>query len=95
MNNLFTYCGLYCGTCASFNNGCKGCVQEKPAYDCDVRPCAINKGIAHCGECSSFPCNKVETLAGNLQTDIGADIISTLRQWQAIGSEAWLKQNMQ
>ncbi|WP_213818249.1 DUF3795 domain-containing protein [Garciella nitratireducens] len=53
-------CGLYCGGCKNYkeNFNCMGCRNEKElVHDCPTRPCCINKGLLHCGECTDFPCN--------------------------------------
>ena len=43
---------------------CHGCfatdgVQIGHCADCEMRKCAIAKGAANCGACSSFPCKTV------------------------------------
>lgn len=42
---------------------CKGCLDpvEKADSKCPVRPCVIQIGIDHCGYCSDFPCEKLNT----------------------------------
>lgn len=48
---------------------CKGCrSQDRFIYceSCEIRSCCIEKQLDHCGDCSSFPCNKVKTIADNV-----------------------------
>lgn len=56
-----TYCGLMCQNCEwKEPNNCQGCVASrgKPFYGtCPIAECAIEKNIAHCGECSDLPCD--------------------------------------
>mgnify|MGYP006281973001 FL=1 len=42
---------------------CKGCVQaeETPDKDCQVFPCVRDKGLAHCGQCPDFGCDRLKT----------------------------------
>ncbi len=41
---------------------CHGCTAgpvdglDFPAADCEIRPCALERGIATCAECSEYPC---------------------------------------
>lgn len=44
---------------------CDGCIYEdkraaKFCFDCDVRQCALEKGVANCAYCDDFPCEKLE-----------------------------------
>lgn len=93
MSNLFTFCGLYCGDCPELAKGCPGCQQEAPAYDCAVRPCAVEKAVEDCGHCDSFPCDKLHTLAYNAELGTNGELLETLEQWKALGKDAWLKQH--
>jgi len=60
-------CGRACEFCEAYKKACAGCVESKgkPFFlskmEIDVCPiwkCASDKGLEHCGECSSFPCNR-------------------------------------
>lgn len=58
-----SFCGIYCGGCKNYkeNMNCMGCRHEKELVnDCSTRSCCINKGLLHCGECASFPCDGLE-----------------------------------
>jgi hypothetical protein len=42
---------------------CEGCMTAPSNLldkDCPVRPCVIDKGFAHCGECDSYICEKLK-----------------------------------
>lgn len=57
-----SFCGIYCGGCRNYkeNMNCMGCRYEKELVsDCPSRSCAIEKGLLHCGECGSFPCDEL------------------------------------
>lgn len=42
---------------------CEGCPQasEAPNPSCPVRPCAIEKGVQHCGQCEDYICDSLRT----------------------------------
>lgn len=49
--------------------GCDGCLSAKADAEladsnCPVRPCAIAKGVAHCGQCPNYPCGHIRTRIG-------------------------------
>lgn len=53
-------CGVLCSACIyRESTGCVGCVtMAKPFWgECLVKTCCEGKGLSHCGECSSFPCD--------------------------------------
>jgi hypothetical protein len=44
---------------------CDGCIYEdkrtaKFCLDCDVRQCALERGVENCAHCDDFPCEKLE-----------------------------------
>jgi hypothetical protein len=44
---------------------CDGCIYEdkrtaKFCLDCDVRQCALERGVENCAHCDEFPCEKLE-----------------------------------
>lgn len=59
-NANLAYCGTDCGPCEwKAKTGCKGCKEQKSEMfwgKCEIALCAINKEVAHCGQCSEFPC---------------------------------------
>jgi len=42
---------------------CRGCAgaNKAPDKNCEVFPCARQKGLAHCGYCPQFGCDKLKT----------------------------------
>jgi hypothetical protein len=94
--SLLAYCGLYCGGCRSYQEnsdvGCKGCRDEKTLVnDCPTRECAMRKGILHCGECESFPCELLDGFYkdGHAHHALAYDNILKIR---LSGAEEWLTQ---
>ncbi|MBI4962206.1 MAG: DUF3795 domain-containing protein [Desulfomonile tiedjei] len=47
--------------------GCRNANGEPPLVpmSCNVYPCAEEKGLEHCGECSDFPCDHLHPYADN------------------------------
>lgn len=43
---------------------CKGCMGDGIKFShcskCDVRKCAVEKGVENCGRCESFACDKLD-----------------------------------
>jgi hypothetical protein len=47
---------------------CLGCKSDKTAgwcAKCNIKTCAVEKGIDSCGECDSFPCEKLTAFQNN------------------------------
>jgi len=50
-------CGIACGLCKNFNNGCLGCEKENIyRHVCIIFNCAENKNIECCLKCDDYPC---------------------------------------
>ena len=48
------------------NVRCGGCSSEKRAdMNCQVRPCAIAKGLENCAQCDQCPCDKLRPLCSS------------------------------
>ena len=48
---------------------CNGCRSEKLCsycLTCDLKPCAISKGIDFCSQCVEYPCSKLESFQGKM-----------------------------
>lgn len=59
-------CGIDCDNCNFKREGkCDSCRQAAPqgkcvwGGGCETHDCAAKQGFFHCGECSSFPCQKL------------------------------------
>jgi hypothetical protein len=57
-------CGIACGLCKNFNNGCLGCEKENISkHACIIFNCAENKNIEYCLKCDDFPCKLMRGLS--------------------------------
>lgn len=78
-------CGLLCGDCAyQAQTGCKGCVNiAKPFWgdSCPVKSCCETKGLAHCGQCESFPCETLNQFAYDEKQGDQGMRIAQCRRW--------------
>ncbi len=43
---------------------CNGCLSNGPLFshchDCEIRKCAMEKGVKNCAYCSDYPCEKLQ-----------------------------------
>lgn len=80
-------CGILCGKCEWQKNGkCKGCVNiDNPFWGaCPVKSCCEGRGLEHCGECSEFPCTRLEEFAyDENQGDCGVRL-DQCKIWSAV-----------
>jgi hypothetical protein len=59
---------------------CCGCLNEREMLldtECPVRPCVMEKGLAHCGECPDMPCPNLKRRwvdRGEIEAKIGRRI---------------------
>lgn len=60
-----------------------GCAQ------CAIRDCADERGIAHCGECVEWPCDRLWTFQNDGRIH-HLDVMDNLLDLQALGVAAWL-----
>lgn len=78
-------CGCRCESCPHKGPLCPGCtVMDKPFWGdvCPLKQCCEQKGLAHCGECDTFPCATLEQFAYDpKQGDDGARI-QQCRAWK-------------
>lgn len=48
------------------NVNCRGCTEKTDVMsfcgDCDVRECAVSKGIENCAYCSEYQCDKLDKI---------------------------------
>lgn len=52
-------CGLLCSTCSyRESHGCGGCTNVVEPFHghCKFKTCCESRGLAHCGQCTLFPC---------------------------------------
>lgn len=70
-------CGVFCGSCPSFNKSCFGCSSEnvkqakrKSCEGCKIRVCCYTKKqISYCAECDQFPCSIIKNKLINSHPD--------------------------
>ena len=85
------YCGDYCGKCDHFGATCAGC-NPLSRVGCPFISCCQEKAIAHCGLCSEFPCEKLETFVPDDRKGCPKGYhIENLRNRQIVGTQAWLE----
>lgn len=75
---------------------CNGCRSERNdnhwSPDCELLDCCVyQKHLEYCGECSEFPCRKVEEWVGDLKHHQVAK--ERMSEMKLIGKEEWLKKN--
>jgi hypothetical protein len=75
---------------------CRGCRGEieyiHPGCDiCNIKKCAEEKGLVHCGLCSSFPCERIIEFQYDNRYIHHLDVVDNLIDLKEKGSELWLK----
>ncbi len=77
---------------------CRGCRSDKlyihpGCAECEIRACADRHGIAHCGVCPSFPCERIQAFQDDGRVH-HEDVLKALRhlrdQSHDQGVERWL-----
>jgi hypothetical protein len=76
---------------------CRGCRGELEYMHagcdvCDIKSCSVEKGLEHCGLCSSFPCEKIIEFQHDDRYIHHLDVIDNLNELNEKGSEQWLKE---
>lgn len=69
---------------------CPGCRLDNQCGDCAIRECAIGKHVTHCGQCSSFPCEKLSAFGGDSVPHHG-ECINNLHELGETGTPDWLE----
>lgn len=82
------------------NFTCKGCRGDiefiHPGCDiCDIKQCAENKGLIHCGLCKMFPCEMLLEFQNDERYIHHLDIIANLKELKEKGPIHWLKEQEQ
>jgi len=73
---------------------CEGCgadksLMRKACADCDMRACAMDKKVEHCGECDNFPCGRF-TAFQNDGLAHHLDIVANVSEIKNKGAKQWL-----
>ena len=100
--SLIAPCGMNCGICSGHLRkkkpcpGCNGSDLGKPAYcvTCPIKHCAELKErqASFCIECARFPCARLKHLDKRYRTKYAMSEIENLQTIQAVGMEAFLRQ---
>ena len=75
-------------------DGCLSDVRAAPCQDCDIRDCAVSRGITHCAQCAEFPCQ----LITDFNNDIFAhhsEVLENIQRQRDIGIDEWLEEQRQ
>jgi hypothetical protein len=75
---------------------CDGCLGKGRLVSfcaqCAIRSCAAGKTIAHCSDCSEFPCSRIEDFNNNHGKLLHhSEVLANLRHLKEIGITDWAK----
>ncbi len=68
VDKYIAYCGYDCTECQYYGGSCDGCLASNDqqlrsgALECGVRACNMERGLANCGHCEEYPCEKLEAM---------------------------------
>ncbi len=71
---------------------CEGCLSTQVAIycrRCAIKACTIEKGITHCAQCSSFPCQTIVKFT-NDGVPHHSEVLANVRHQKEIGIDTWL-----
>jgi hypothetical protein len=93
----YGYCGVPCALCTRYRttgtSRCPGCSCDGYyTVPCKIHHCCRAKGLAHCGNCPEFPCERLGKMGdfSNLNTDHVKE--RTCRRIAAEGFDAWYRE---
>jgi hypothetical protein len=70
---------------------CRGCLSDERfvhCQKCEIRDCAMEKGLAGCWECGDFPCGHIE----NFPMTVGKKVILRgVPHCREVGVEKWIE----
>lgn len=109
------FCGDYCGACPLMvaSEGatkqsevkCYGCKPVRPngkRTNCQIRACALRKGVQNCAQCKEYPCTKLRTYQTSSKSKADKEkpgytwlAAYNLEQIKAVGAEKWLADQRQ
>ena len=75
-------CGILCSECRFTE--CQGCVNISNPFwgNCPVKTCCEEKKIAHCGECSDFPCDLLKSFSYDEKEGDGGKRMRQCEKWK-------------
>lgn len=87
-------CGTYCGECEwREGTSCPGCQTSQSHMfwgTCQIAKCAIENKHAHCGTCSTLPCEKLIDAFNNGEHGDNGERLINLKNW-AKGEDTYLR----
>lgn len=91
-------CGMNCAVCYAYLRkkrtcaGCRGPEDSQPAYcsRCQIRNCALDRGMDICSECSSFPCTLVKRIDKRYRVKYQVSLIENAIRIKAVGANQFL-----
>jgi hypothetical protein len=91
---LIARCGAYCGDCEwKEKMNCVGCQMANGNMfwgECRVARCSIEKGIEHCGLCSSVPCDMLQEAFDHPEHGDNGERLANLTAW-ARGEDSYVR----
>ena len=78
---------------------CQGCRSEKlymqpGCAQCQIRACAEEKDIIHCGLCAEFPCDQIKAFQNDGRVH-HLDVLANLEELTVKGADQWLAEQTQ
>jgi hypothetical protein len=78
---------------------CRGCRSNaryihQGCANCAIRACADRGGVAHCGLCGRFPCERITAFQGDGRVH-HRDVFGQLGRLCAVGEDQWLSDQAQ
>ena len=91
-------CGMNCAVCYAHLRkkrtclGCRGAEDSQPAYcrRCQIRACALNRGIDFCSECLSFPCTLIKRMDKRYRVRYQVSLIENAIRMKTAGVKQFL-----
>ncbi len=78
---------------------CQGCRSDvlyihSGCAQCEIRACADERGIVHCGLCTELPCERIKAFQGDGRVH-HRDILIELENLREKGTDKWLAEQAQ
>lgn len=70
---------------------CAGCKEQVDRCKCDMKPCAAEKGITSCADCTDFPCHAIDDF-GHDGAPHHAEALRSLWRIKEVGYDQWLEE---
>ena len=96
-------CGMNCAVCYAHLRkkrtclGCRGPEDSQSSYcrRCQIRDCAINRGIDFCFRCTSFPCTIIERIDKRYRQRYQVSLIENAIRMNSVGVQQFLLEEKQ